>query len=199
MVKAKVLIGMTGSFGMLSMPMYLQIFRSAFSEIKVIMTESAKEFIPAETISLIAGPIYSHLFPLTSTPKEFCHVQLARWADLFVVIPATANILAEAASGMTHSLLSSTILCHHQPILFFPNMNPLMWNHPATQRNVAMLKEFGHQVIISQKEQMGFEYASGQFIEGKFMMPPHEIVEILQNEIHRRSEDVILDETWLSN
>lgn len=178
------------------MPVYLQYLRSVFPEIKVIMTESAKQFIPEEAFSLIAGPIYSKLFPLSSAGKEFCHVELARWADLFIVLPATANILAEAAQGMGHSLLSSTLLCYQSPILFFANMNRAMWTHPATQRNVSILGEYGHKVIPP-KEQLGFEYASGQFIEGMFMPPIDEILQILHEEIRSRSDDAIFEESWL--
>ncbi len=185
---------MTGSFGMLSMPAYLQHFRNIFSSIKVIMTESAKEFIPEESLSLIVGPIYSRLFPLSSTPKEFCHVQLARWADLFIVLPATANILAEAAHGTSSSLLSSTILCYQKPIIFVPSMNKAMWDHPATQRNISILKEYGHK-IIAPKQQMGFEYASGAVVEGKYAPPLDEILQFIREEINE--SEAIFDENWL--
>ncbi|MGA8163794.1 MAG: flavoprotein [Waddliaceae bacterium] len=192
-----ILIGVTGSIGMLNVPVYLEYFRSFFSEIKVIMTESAKQFIPEEALSLIAGPTYSKLFPLSSTPREYCHVQLARWADVFIILPATANILALAAYGMSHSLLSSTILCYEKPIFFFPNMNQCMWEHPATRRNVSLLEDYGHHVIPP-KRQMGFEYASGEVKEILSMPPADEVLELIKEEIHQRSNEDILEDNWLN-
>ncbi len=178
----KLLIGVTASSGAIHFPFYLTYFKEFFSEIQIIVSENAKNFISPDALRLLNCKVHTNLFPWND---ERSHVRLAAWADLFAIIPATANILAESAHGFARSLLSATILCHEKPVLFFPNMNDVMWNAKTTQRNVSLLREAGH-LVISPVEQVGFEVAKGKLQVGGYMPPPMDIVPILQTEYEKR-------------
>jgi phosphopantothenoylcysteine synthetase/decarboxylase len=183
------LVGITGSIGAIEMPIYLSVLKERFSNLRVIMTQSAECFIPKETFSLIADEVYTQMFPIGST--QLSHVQLARWAHLLIVLPCTAHTIAQVAGGFAGSLLTATILAHTNPVLFFPNMNDAMWQNPATQRNLSLLKEYGH-VVVPPIQKNGYEHASKQKKMGGFMPSPIELLEVLQTEIEKRKEYVHL-------
>lgn len=168
----RLLIGMTGSLGILAMPPYLMAFREFFPEIKIIMTHTATRIIPKESFSMFADGIYTSDFPLSR--DNMGHIELARWADLFIVLPATAHMLSEAACGAAASLLTATILAYEKGVIFFPNMNSAMWNKPSVKRNISLLIEDGHKVI-SALHRPAFEYASRE-VEMNHVMPTLESV-----------------------
>ena len=183
----KLLMGITGTIGVMLVPTYLHALREKFSEIKIIMTETASTFISKESISLIVEDVHTSIFP--SYKGEMNHVQLARWADLFFILPATANILGQVAHGLASSLLTAAVLAHEQPIFFFPNMNKYMWNNQALQKNLKLLEEHGHK-IISPVERVSYEHASGARNTGKHVPPPQEVVRILEDEVEKRKSSV---------
>ena len=105
------------------------------------MTEHACRFIAPLTLETLTGNrVHTDLF---AARDEIAHIALAKWADLFVVAPATANILAKFASGVADDLLSTTYLAMRCPVLLAPAMNAAMWKHPATQKNVECLRAWG--------------------------------------------------------
>jgi phosphopantothenoylcysteine synthetase/decarboxylase len=179
----KLLIGITGTIGALSVPSYLHVLRENFTQIKIIMTESAESFIPKESISLILEGVQSTVFP--ASKGEMTHVQLGTWADLFIVLPVSAHTIAQVAHGFAGNLLTLAILAHKYPVLFFPNMNRFMWDKPAVQRNVAQLIEDGHQ-IISPIERVSYEHATGDRNTGKHLPSPQDVLKILEAEIEKR-------------
>lgn len=168
----RLLVGMTGSLGILAMPSYLLEMRQHFSELKIIMTHSATQFIPKETFRMFSDGIYTNEFPLSK--ENMMHMELARWGDLFVVLPASANILAQTAQGLADTLLSATVLAYEKKVIYFPNMNSSMWNSKAVQRNVNLIREYQH-VVINPMEQRSYVYASGE-IEMNHVMPSVETV-----------------------
>ena len=184
MIEENLLIGITASMSVMGMPTYLLFLKETFSNIKVIMTECSQYFISKEAMSLIEGSVYTNMFPLPSK-RDDSHVSLAEWVDLFIVLPATAHILAEVAHGFAGSLLSATILSNEKPVIFFPNMNDSMWLNPATQKNVSLLKSYGH-IIIPPVNSTGYQYAQGKKITGGFMPMPQELIAILKAEIDKR-------------
>lgn len=112
------------------------------ADVRVAMTENATRFVGALTFEALTG----HPVALTEwagTDGTIPHIELNRLCDLLVVMPATANILAKAAQGIADDLVSSTLLARRTPVLFVPAMNRYMWSNPATQRNVARLREDG--------------------------------------------------------
>jgi phosphopantothenoylcysteine decarboxylase / phosphopantothenate---cysteine ligase len=179
----KLLVGITGTVGTLTIPSYLQVLREKFSNIKIIMSETATKFITKEATSIIIDEVQSSLFP--SSKGEMTHVQLARWADLFIVLPASANTIAKVAHGFGDNLLTLAILAHEHSVMFFPNMNKFMWEHPATQRNLSLIREYGHQ-FVSPIERVSYEHHSGDKNTGKHLPPPHEVIAALESEIEKR-------------
>lgn len=168
----KLLIGITGSFGIMAMPAYLLELRQQYDQLKIIMTQSATQFISMEAFRMFTDGIYSSEFPLSK--DNMMHIELARWADHFIVLPATAHMLAQVAHGMADTLLSATILSYENPMIFFPNMNSAMWKNKAVQNNVKLIREYGHKVI-NPIEQPAFEYASGK-LEMNHTLPSIESV-----------------------
>jgi len=196
-LQIKLLIGISASINVINMPMYLQFIKMIFPQIKVIVTKSAEYFLSKESIALVVDDVYGQMFPLPAK-RDMCHVPLARWADLFVVMPATAHVIAQVANGLADTLLSASILAHDKPVMFFPNMNDGMWKNPATKRNVSLLKEYGH-IVIPPIEREGFEYASNGKKNGGYMPHPQEVLPILKVEADRRTAASKQDEKATCN
>ncbi len=118
--------------------------REAGHKVKVVATDAAFRFIPEETLAIAAGsPICTDKTWWYASGRVE-HVGLARWADLVLVAPATADAMARAAIGLGDDLLSATILAGARKVLWAPAMNPEMWQSPATRRNVETLEGWGH-------------------------------------------------------
>ena len=110
---------------------------------RAILTKAGAEFITPLALSSLTGEkCYTDLFNLTDE-AEMGHIELSRSADLIVVAPATADLMAKAAQGIANDLASTTLLATDKPVLFAPAMNVRMWEHNATQRNLATLKDDG--------------------------------------------------------
>lgn len=136
------------------------------AEIKTIMTAGAEEFIkPINFGAITHGSVHSSLF---TDADPIPHINLADWADLMVVAPATANVIAKSAHGISDDLLSATILAHTKPILFVPAMNVHMFENQATQANLNSLRERGHLVLEPDSGMLACGYTG----QGKF--PPVE-------------------------
>ena len=117
--------------------------RDRGAAVRCVMTKAAAEFVtPLSVASLSEDKVYNDLFSLTDE-SEMGHIRLSRDADLVVVAPATADLMARMAAGMADDLAATTLLASDKPILIAPAMNALMWAHPATQANVATLAERG--------------------------------------------------------
>lgn len=114
-------------------------------QIEVIMTEAAQELVAPLTFSTLCGrPVHRRMF---EEENEVEHIAIGDRADLMVIVPATANIMAKAVAGIADDLLSTVILAADSPVMFFPAMNTRMWQHPATQSNVELLRRRGFEVI----------------------------------------------------
>lgn len=115
------------------------------AEVEVALTESALEFIGAQTFAAITGhQPHTGLFGREIVSP---HTDLARWAELIVVAPATAATIARVANGLSDDLVSATLLAYTGPVLVAPAMHTEMWEHPATQRNVETLRTDGYHLI----------------------------------------------------
>jgi phosphopantothenoylcysteine decarboxylase/phosphopantothenate--cysteine ligase len=121
--------------------------KEAGHEVRTIATEAAFRFVPEETIAIAAGGRVHTDETWWEESGRVEHVSLARWADLVLVAPATADAMARAAIGLGDDLLSATILAGAKKVLWAPAMNPEMWNNPSTQRNVETLKGWGHSFV----------------------------------------------------
>src|ERR1700712_484494 len=136
--------------------------------VRAILTATATEFVtPLSVASLSGGRVFQDLFSLTDE-AEMGHIQLSRSADLVVVAPATADLMAKAAHGLADDLASTTLLATDKPVLMAPAMNVRMWEHPATRRNLATLKADGVRFVGPDEGPM----ACGEFGEGRLADPP---------------------------
>ena len=114
---------------------------------RAILTKAGAEFVTPLSVSALSGEkVYSELFDLTDE-TEMGHIELSRSADLVVVCPATADLMAKAAAGLANDLASTTLLATDKPVLMVPAMNVRMWEHAATKRNVARLRADGVRVV----------------------------------------------------
>lgn len=163
------------------MPAYLCILREYFPNLKVIVTQSAENFISKEALAFLVPEVHSGLFPLSEKKKN--HIELAKWADVLIVLPATAQVIAQSAHGLSNTLLTLTILAHPNPVLFFPNMHLHMWENPATQKNISLLREYGHQVVVPSNE---VTYSSGKKMTDLSISPPDQIIAAIHSEVERR-------------
>ena len=139
-----------------------------------VMTKAAAEFVTPLSIASLAGEkVYQDLFDLT-TESDMGHIQLSRSADLIVVAPASADLMAKMTNGMANDLASTLLLATDTPVLIAPAMNVRMWNHPATQRNLAQLKADGIMAVGPNPGDM----ACGEYGPGR-MSEPLEIVDAI--------------------
>ena len=139
--------------------------------VRAIMTKAAEEFVTPLSVASISGEkVHSALFNLTDE-VEMGHIELSRSADLVVVVPATADLMAKMAGGLANDLASTTLLATDKKVLIAPAMNVRMWQHAATQRNMATLKNDGIHFVGPNEGDM----ACGEFGPGRMAEP----VEIL--------------------
>ncbi|MBG9789956.1 flavoprotein [Brevibacillus laterosporus] len=185
----KLLVGVSGSIAVLGLPAYLGMFRATFKEVKVIMTEAATKLIAPSTILLLCDEVF--IDEDLGLEKKMNHVELARWADLFIILPATANVIGQAANGVALNLLTSTILAHSNPVMFFPNMNRLMWTKKVVQRNVNQLREDSH-IVVSPIEAMAYEVASGT-MQPNYVLPSGQtVIQEMKNTLLKREEETVV-------
>ena len=141
-----ILLGVTGGIAAYKAAELARLFVKAGAEVQVVMTASAMEFIGAMTFQAITGnETRSDLFD-TTHEAAMGHIELARWADLVIIAPATANFIALMSQGRAGDLLSTLCLATTAPVAIAPAMNRQMWANPATQSNIRSLEEHGRLV-----------------------------------------------------
>ncbi len=145
-------------------------------EIKTIITKSAKEFVtPLSITSLSQGKVYDDLFN-SESESEMDHISLSRWADLIIVVPATANTISKLSNGLSDDLASTVLLASNKKIFIVPAMNVRMWDHPSNKKNIIKLREYGYSLIGPEIGDM----ACGEYGEGK-MTEPSDILFHIEN------------------
>lgn len=142
-----ILIGITGGVAAYKVLLLIRELTKLGADIRVVMTDSASHFVTPLSIQALCGHTpRSELFD-ADAEKGMSHIELARWADLFVIAPASANCLAKLAHGLADDLLSTLFLVNNNPVVICPAMNHSMWAHPATVANVASLRQYGVTVM----------------------------------------------------
>ena len=145
-----------------------RLLRKAGIGVRPILTAAGAEFVTPLSLSALAeDKVYSELFSLTDE-AEMGHIELSRSADLVVVAPATADLMAKAANGLAGDLASTTLLATDKPVLMAPAMNVRMWEHPATRRNLAQLQADGVLFVGPDEGAM----ACGEYGPGRMAEPP---------------------------
>jgi phosphopantothenoylcysteine decarboxylase len=143
MTGREMIIGVSGGIAAYKTAALVSQLVQAGAGVSVVMTAAAREFIGPATFAALTGrPVLEHAFDESQHPLG-AHIDLARRGELLCVAPATANLLAKAASGMADDLLSTLLLSFTGPVLLAPAMNCEMWEKPAVQRNVTQLRHDG--------------------------------------------------------
>ncbi len=139
----KILLGVSGGIAAYKSPDLVRRLRERGAEVRVVMTEGAQRFITPLTLQAVSGwPVRTDLWD-EHAESAMGHIELARWADLILIAPATANLIARLASGSADDLLGTLCLASQAPLFLAPAMNQQMWANPATQANCAQLRERG--------------------------------------------------------
>ncbi|MBK5927677.1 bifunctional phosphopantothenoylcysteine decarboxylase/phosphopantothenate--cysteine ligase CoaBC [Rhodobaculum claviforme] len=145
----------------------IRLLRGAGATVAPVLTRAGTEFVTPLSVSALAGEkVFQDLFDLTDE-AEMGHIQLSRAADLVVVAPATADLMARMAAGLAPDLAATLLLATDKPVLIAPAMNVRMWEHPATQRNLARLIADGIRVVGPDAGAM----ACGEFGPGRMAEP----------------------------
>ena len=152
--------------------------QDAGASVSPVLTRAGEEFVTPLSVSALSGTaVHRDLFDLTAE-AEMGHIQLSRSADLVVVAPATADLMAKMAQGLANDLASTLLLATDTQVMVAPAMNVRMWDHPATQRNLATLRADGVKVIGPNEGGM----ACGEFGPGR-LSEPDEIVAAVEREL----------------
>ncbi|NMR31707.1 bifunctional phosphopantothenoylcysteine decarboxylase/phosphopantothenate--cysteine ligase CoaBC [Crystallibacter degradans] len=176
----RIILGVGGGIAAYKSASLLRLFKEAGHQVTVVPTEAAEKFVGRATWEALSGqPVSTTVFDAVDTVN---HVRLGQDADLVVVAPATADVLARAAAGLADDLLTNTLLMARGPVVFVPAMHTEMWQHPATQTNIATLRGRGALVMepavgrltgkdtgpgrLPEPEEI-FEFALGQLAESR--------------------------------
>jgi phosphopantothenoylcysteine decarboxylase/phosphopantothenate--cysteine ligase len=171
MTSQKIILGITGGIAAYKTPELVRRLKARGAEVQVVMTRSAREFVTETTLQAVSGnPVRSNLWD-TEAEAAMGHIELARWADLVLIAPATAEIMARLASGSAPDLLTTLCLATEAPVMIAPAMNHVMWSNAAVQENRRKLDEHGVQILgPATGDQACGEYGPGRMLE------PDEIV-----------------------
>jgi phosphopantothenoylcysteine decarboxylase/phosphopantothenate--cysteine ligase len=161
----KILLGVTGSIAAYKSLLLVRLLIKEGATVRVIQTPASRDFVtPLSLATLSKNPVLSDLFAGDTWAN---HVELGRWADIFVIAPLSCNTLAKMAMGICDNLLLATYLSAICPVLVAPAMDEDMWQHPATRDNLQRIQGFGNRIVPVEKG----ELASGLFGDGRMAEP----------------------------
>ncbi len=168
MTEKRILLIVSGGIAAYKSLELVRLIKRQGIAVRAVMTKSAVEFVTPLSLGVMTeDQVYGDMFDLKEE-REIGHIQLSRQADLVVICPATANIMAKIAAGIADDLATTILLATDKPVLAVPAMNVRMWNHPATQRNLAQLRADGITVMAPDEGAM----ACGEFGPGRLPEPP---------------------------
>lgn len=179
----QIVLGVSGGIAVYKAVELLRLLIKAGADVSVVMTRNAQEFVTALTFQTLSGhPVHSELFNLYQE-NTIGHISLAERADLFVIAPATANVIGKIANGIADDLLTTTVMATKAPVLFSPAMNVHMYENPIYQRNENSLRQLGYHFIDPAYGELACGY-SGQgklpapeaiFIAAQKLLAPHDL------------------------
>lgn len=172
----KILLCVTGGIAVFKAAALTSKLTQAGAQVKVIMSQSATEFVTPLTFqSLSRNEVYTSTFQ-ENNPKVVAHIDLADWADLVLVAPATANIIGKIANGIADDMISTIMLATTADVFIAPAMNVHMYSHPAVQKNMNTLLEFGYSMIEPAEGYLACGYTG----KGR-LSEPEDIIKYLEN------------------
>ncbi len=196
MLKGKhILIGVTGGIAAYKTATVIRLLVKEGAEVKVMMTNHAKEFITPLTLSTLSkNPVLTEFYNPENGDWN-SHVDLGLWADLYLIAPATANSIAKMASGIADNLLLTTYLSARCPVFLAPSMDLDMLKHPATTINIETLRAFGNHIL----EPTSGELASGLSGKGRMAEPEDIVKEIIEFFSKKKSSEPLKGKHILIN
>ncbi|CAN1520955.1 Dfp Phosphopantothenoylcysteine synthetase/decarboxylase [Flavobacteriaceae bacterium] len=189
----KIVLGISGGIAAYKTASLVRLFIKASAHVQVIMTPASKDFITPLTLATLSKrPVFSSFYKeeeesisqVETTNKNLewnNHVEIALWADLIVIAPATANTLSKMANGICDNILIATYLSANCPVYFAPAMDLDMYKHPSTIANFSKLKSYGNTIIPAESG----ELASGLSGEGR-MAEPENIVAFIEKDLEKK-------------
>lgn len=182
MLKGKnIALGVSGGIAAYKAAALTSKLVQAGANVKVIMTNSAQQFITPTTFQALSRqPVYTDTFH-EQDPSQIQHIDVADWADLFLVAPATANVIAKMAGGHADDMLTTTLLATEAPVYIAPAMNVHMYSHPAVMNNMKQLDEWGFRFI-----EPGEGYLACGYVGKGRLEEPETIVRVLEGEMDRK-------------
>ncbi|WP_066318359.1 bifunctional phosphopantothenoylcysteine decarboxylase/phosphopantothenate--cysteine ligase CoaBC [Bacillus sp. FJAT-29814] len=171
----KILLCVTGGIAVYKAAALTSKLVQAGAHVKVVLSESAAKFVTPLTFQALSrNDVYTDTFD-EKNPQVIAHIDLADWADLVLVAPATANIIGKLAGGIADNMITTTLLATSAPVWIAPAMNVHMYDHPAVKRNLAILAEFGCQFI-----EPGEGYLACGYVGKGRLEEPEKIVSTIQ-------------------
>ena len=179
----KILLGISGGIAAYKTATLVRLFIKAGAHVQVIMTPASKDFITPLTLSTLSkNPVFSSFYNQDDENEKWNnHVELALWADLMIIAPATANTLSKMTNGSCDNLLMATYLSAKCPVYFAPAMDLDMYKHASTIANFTLLNQYGNIMIPAESG----ELASGLSGEGRMAEPEH-IVAFIEDDLNRK-------------
>lgn len=178
-LKKHILLAISGGIAAYKCAELVRLLIKQQVDVRVVMTQSALQFVTPLTFQALSGhPVYTELLT-PEAESAMGHIELARWADILLVAPATANVVAKLSHGLADDLLSTLYLAATCPVYVAPAMNQAMWHKPATQHNIQLLLAHGVQLI----EPESGEQACGDVGVGRMAEPATICTRVLQSAI----------------
>lgn len=178
LIGKKILVGITGSIAAYKSILLVRLLVKAGAEVKVVMTPASKDFVSPLVLSTLSkNKVYCEL---AEADEWANHVQLGRWADLFIIAPLSCNTLAKMANGFCDNILLAVYLSATCSVLVAPAMDEDMWKHPSTKQNLSKLISYGNTLMNVNHG----ELASGLIGEGR-MAEPESIIQFIQSSYFR--------------
>ena len=178
-----VLVISSASIGIVNLPSYLTAFKQRGWDVKCILTPGASRLLNPETVAAFADTFVESR-SWGSTVARVPHIDLTTWANILVVLPATANIIGQIANGIAPTLATTAILSTTRPVLIYPNVPDSTIENKAFNRNLQMLSDDGY-FVYSQSE-LGYSVAANQYTEGRGIPSPDVVVTHITETLERR-------------
>ena len=177
----KILLIISGGIAAYKSLELIRILKKNNIKVQVILTKGGEKFVTALSVAALSEEkVYQDLFSLKDE-TEMGHIRLSRENDLIIVAPASANIIAHTAAGISNDLATTVLLAANKPIFFAPSMNVEMWNNPITQKNIKFLKNNNFNFIGPDTGDL----ACGEEGDGR-MSEPHKIFEYITSTIKKK-------------
>jgi phosphopantothenoylcysteine decarboxylase/phosphopantothenate--cysteine ligase len=170
----KILLIISGGIAAYKALELIRLFKKADKQVKCVATESAMTFVTSASVEYLSGNVLRTRLQDTEQEMKMGHIELARWPDIVLVAPATANIISSVANGLATDLAQTILMATTKQIVFAPSMNVRMWENKLFQKNIEVLKSNGSKFLGPCEGEM----ACGEYGMGR-MMEPQQIIKSL--------------------